>query len=283
MCSRAPPSPWSGLLTHRGSGCSALRSRPLGGPPGITTSTTTGEVAGAAPGGGPAAPPTVPTPSGGQLVPWAEKHPAGIQRDLGVGAGRAVLGRPEGRAGKTAREGGRGVPGASASAWSSWAGALGPALWSPPHCPCTRWEATGTRCSPRPPHSQPPPHPGESRADSVGARARRDTHVGMSEVGAVQLGCELVKLEGKTAQSEVSRPCPCPLPAKYLPTLLGQAVARMAILPPEADGLQLAVPQDPQGRCPRALNPLHGAQVLRLGTALPCFNGPSMGSADLPT
>lgn len=140
--------------------------------------------------------PTVPTPSREQLVPWAEKHPAGIQRGLGVGAGRAVLGRQEGRAGKTAREGGRGVPGASPGTRTSWAGALGLALWPPPCHACTRWEATQTRRSLTPT----PTLPGDPRA-------RRDTHVGMSEVGAVQLGRVLVKLEGKEAESEASQPC----------------------------------------------------------------------------
>ena len=163
--------------------------------------------------------PTIPTPSREQLVPWAEKHPAGIQRGLGVGAGRAVLGQPEGRAGKTAREGRRGVPGASPGTRTSWAGVRGLALWSPPCHACTRWEATWTRRSPT---STPPTLPGDPRT-------RRDTHVGMSEVGAVQLGRVLVKLEGKEAESEASQPCRCPPLAKLPPTPSGQAAARMRL------------------------------------------------------
>lgn len=75
-----------------------------------------------------------PVPPQEQLVPWAEKHPVGTQRGLGVGAGWAVRGWQKRRTGKTARERGgafqrphweHGCPG----------GALGLA-------PCTRWEAT---------------------------------------------------------------------------------------------------------------------------------------------
>lgn len=70
----------------------------------------------------------------------------------------------------------------------------------------------------------------------------RDTHVGMSEVGAVQLGRVFVKLEGKEAESKASPAClrpplgPAPAPP------LGQAVARMAVLPPAAGSLWPAAP-----------------------------------------
>ena len=60
-------------------------------------------------------------------------------------------------------------------------------------------------------------------------KTRRDTHVGMSEVGAVQLGRVLVKLEGKEAESEASQPCRCPPLAKLPPTSSGQAAAIMRL------------------------------------------------------
>lgn len=52
----------------------------------------------------------------------------------------------------------------------------------------------------------------------------------MSEVGAVQLGRVLVKLEGKEAESEASQPCRCPPLAKHPPTLPGRVAARMRLV-----------------------------------------------------
>lgn len=79
-----------------------------------------------------------------------------------------------------------------------------------------RSRAPGGDAGPAPCPSGLPRHPGGSSSIGCGPgpaadRARwggkrRDTHAGMSEVGAVQLGRVLVKLEGKTAEGEAFPP-----------------------------------------------------------------------------
>lgn len=84
-----------------------------------------------------------------QLVPWAEKRPAGTQRGLGVGAGWAVPGWQEGRTGKTAKEVGRCVPGLWWGTWMSWWGCWPSPLVPPPSSPpCSRQVATQTAAAP---------------------------------------------------------------------------------------------------------------------------------------
>lgn len=104
----------------------------------------------------------------GAAVPWAQKCPEGTERGQGVQAGWAAQGPWEGRAGRASRERERVFWAVSPTWW-----------WALEHCfapsPASR-RKRGQVCS----FLTPPA--GCNLGQSTG------THVGMSEVGAVQLG-----------------------------------------------------------------------------------------------
>lgn len=164
-----------------------------------------------------------------QPVPWVEKHPAGTQRGLGVGAGWAVLGWQEGRTGKTVREGGRSVPGPG-QCLTSWAGRQhGQGL---PPGQCTLLSAL------------PPPPAWRAHGRPAGAWAQRHSrwNVGSRGYPAWVHTCQTGRKKLRVRPPPQVTPSTGP---STRPPRLGRVVAMMAILPLEAVGLQPAIPQAP--------------------------------------